>query len=243
MWDWQKGKSLAKSTGHQERVFDLQFNPFNENGLVSCGVKQISFWTLIGNTLQKKKGLFGKTKDIQTMFCLAFSKRKDFYYTGTINGQVYVWNNNQLEEILGGVHNGSVFTIYAMPDGFITGGKDGCIRTWDANFTALERIELKSLLSAKPSAEFYCHDDLFVRSIFCRDGQLLVGTQTCEIYQLDMNDLTKVDCVCKGHGEGELWSLACSPVSPNIIATASDDSSVRYFNRHFILTTTPTKQQ
>ena len=147
IWNWKKGSILAKSSGHQEKVFDLQFNPFVENGLVSCGVKQISFWTLTGNTLSKKKGLFGNTKDIQTMFCVAFSKQKDVYYTGTMNGQVYVWKGNQLEEILPGVHNGSVFTITALPDGFISGGKDGIIRTWDTNFSPIETIEIKHLIN------------------------------------------------------------------------------------------------
>ena len=149
---------LAKSSGHQERVFDLQFSPYKENALVSCGVKQISFWTLIGNTLQKKKGLFGQTKDIQTMFCVAFAKDKEVYYTGTMNGQIYVWKGNQLEEILPGVHNGSVFAITSSSDGFITGGKDGRIRTWDANFSPLETIELKFLLSEHPKADIFNTD-------------------------------------------------------------------------------------
>jgi microtubule-associated protein-like 6 len=141
-----------------KKVFDLQFSPFGDNALVSCGVKQISFWTLIGNTLQKKKGIFGKTKDIQTMFCLAFSKEKDVYYTGTMNGQVYVWKGNQLEEIVPNVHTGSVFTITPVADGFVTGGKDGCIRTWDSNFTALETINLKTLLGEKHGVEYVCHE-------------------------------------------------------------------------------------
>jgi WD40 repeat protein len=147
VWDWTKGKILAKSTGHQERVFDLQFNPYKENALVSCGIKQISFWNLIGNTLQKKKGIFGQVKDIQTMFCMAFSKEKEIYYTGTMNGQVYVWEGNQLKEIIPGVHNGSIFTMVAVEDGFITGGKDGKIRTWDASFSPIDTIDLVLLIS------------------------------------------------------------------------------------------------
>lgn len=97
---------------------------------------------------------------MQTMFCLAFSKEKDVYYTGTMNGQIYVWKGNQLEEIVPNVHAGSVFAISPVSDGFITGGKDGCIKTWDSNFTALENINLKSLLGEKHSAEFLVHEGL-----------------------------------------------------------------------------------
>ena len=42
-------------------MFDAQFHPGNDNALVSCGVKHIKFWTLCGNSLDSKKGLFGKT--------------------------------------------------------------------------------------------------------------------------------------------------------------------------------------
>lgn len=116
--------------------------------------------------MQKKKGIFGKTKDIQTMFCLAFSREKDVYYTGTMSGQVYVWKGNQLEEIIPDVHKGSVYTIAAVADGFITGGKDGCIRTWDAGFQPVEKISLKDLLGAKQSVEFMCHEGKKKHTLF-----------------------------------------------------------------------------
>jgi WD40 repeat protein len=45
-----------------------------------------------------------------------------------------------------------------------------------------------------------------------------------------MNNLSKVDCLCKGHAEGELWSLAVSPINPDIFATASDDCTVRVWS-------------
>lgn len=124
----------------------MQFNPFKENSLVSCGVKQISFWTLIGNTLQKKKGLFGQPDKMSTLFSLAFSKEKFIYYTGTISGKIYVWKENQLEDIRNDAHAGSVFAILALNDGFITGGKDGRIRIWDSNFIALETIDLRTVI-------------------------------------------------------------------------------------------------
>lgn len=38
------------------QIFDIQFNPYQENLLVSCGVKHIKFWTLCGNALNPKKG-------------------------------------------------------------------------------------------------------------------------------------------------------------------------------------------
>lgn len=132
---------------------------------MSCGVKQISFWNLIGNTLQKKKGIFGKTNDITTMFCLSFSKDKDkeLYYTGTINGQIYIWKNNQLEEILPNVHESSIFSLIQTPDGYATAGKDGLIRIWDSTFHPIETINVRALLNKHENSElFYSNGKNFV---------------------------------------------------------------------------------
>lgn len=46
------------------QIFDIQFNPYQENSLVSCGVKHIKFWTLCGNALNPKKGCKSKNTNI-----------------------------------------------------------------------------------------------------------------------------------------------------------------------------------
>jgi hypothetical protein len=83
------------------------------------------------------------------MFCMSFGKQKDkeMYYTGTMNGQIYVWKGNQLEEMIPGAHEGVIYCMIPYENGFITAGKDGRIRTWDPNFTAIEIIDLKALLN------------------------------------------------------------------------------------------------
>ncbi len=60
VWDWRKGKPLSTTRGHSDRIFDVQFNPYMSNTLVTCGVKHIKFWSLCGNSLSGKKGIFGK---------------------------------------------------------------------------------------------------------------------------------------------------------------------------------------
>jgi WD40 repeat protein len=232
IWDWRKGKILTKSAGHQERIFELQFRPGTDNQLVSCGVKQISFWKLIGNTMQKKKGIFGNPKNITTMFCLAFSDAdKDLVYTGTILGQIYIWKGQELKEIIPSVHSSSIFQITPLNGGYATAGKDSCIRTWDASFAPLESINLKQTMSHMNSPDFFFPHELVIRSIVAKNSRLLIGTQSSEIFEVDLaNDDLGAKCLCKGHGEGELWSLAVSPVDPDVCATASDDKTVRVWN-------------
>ena len=60
MWDWRKGRILSSTRGHNDRIFDVQFNPFLPNTLVTCGVKHIKFWSMSGNSLTGKKGIFGR---------------------------------------------------------------------------------------------------------------------------------------------------------------------------------------
>jgi WD40 repeat protein len=45
-----------------------------------------------------------------------------------------------------------------------------------------------------------------------------------------LKNRNQIECICNGHSEGELWSLAMSPVSSDVFATASDDHTVRIWN-------------
>ncbi|CAH3196152.1 unnamed protein product [Porites evermanni] len=109
VWDWKKGRVLATVRGHTDRIFDIQFNPYQENLLVSCGVKHIKFWTLCGNALNPKKGVFGKAGEIQTNLCLAFGPN-DVTFSGTLSGEIYKWKGHNLAGSIPNAHtllNGS----------------------------------------------------------------------------------------------------------------------------------------
>ena len=46
--------------GHKDKIFVIKWNPHDNNRLVTVGVKHIKFWSLCGNALSAKKGVFGK---------------------------------------------------------------------------------------------------------------------------------------------------------------------------------------
>ena len=92
------------------QVLDTQFHLFQDNTIVSCGVKHIKFWTLCGNALTAKKGIFGKVGEIQTLLCLAFGP--DYVtFSGTLSGDIYVWQANNLQRIIQDAHkvSGDIF--------------------------------------------------------------------------------------------------------------------------------------
>lgn len=236
VWDWKKGKVLAKSIGRQSKIFDIQFNPHKHNSLIACGVNHITFFNLIGNTLDKKKGLFGNNKNIQTMFTLAIGEQegsgKDTRlacYAGTLNGKIYSWKGNQLEEIID-AHNGSIYSISKYSEGYLTSGRDGKIKKWDFKFNPLLEINLKDLFSIKKLPQYSgCDEEFVVRSLHNHESKVLIGSESSEVFEFDLNTY-ELNCVVKGHGEGELWALAVSPINANIFATASDDRTVRVWD-------------
>ncbi|EGW07847.1 Echinoderm microtubule-associated protein-like 6 [Cricetulus griseus] len=220
IWDWRKGKLLASATGHSDRIFDISWDPYQPNRMVSCGVKHIKFWTLCGNALTAKRGIFGKTGDLQTILCLACAK-EDITYSGALNGDIYVWKGLTLIRTVQGAHSAGIFSMYACEEGFATGGRDGCIRLWDTDFKPITKIDLRETEQG--------YKGLSIRSVCWKADRLLAGTQDSEIFEVIVRERDKPVLILQGHCEGELWALALHPKKP-LAVTGSDDRSVRLWS-------------
>ncbi|KAG7492916.1 hypothetical protein MATL_G00019970 [Megalops atlanticus] len=220
VWDWKKGKVLATATGHSDRIFDIAWDPYQQHRLVSCGVKHIKFWALCGNALTPKRGIFGKTGDLQTILCLATAK-DDVTYSGALNGDIYVWKGLTLVRTLQAAHGAGIFSMYACEEGFATGGRDGCIRLWDVDFKPITKIDLRE--------GEHGYKGLSIRSVCWKADRILAGTQDSEIFEVMVRDRDKPVLIMQGHSEGELWALAVHPKQP-LAVTGSDDRSVRLWS-------------
>uniref|UniRef100_G1KN37 EMAP like 5 n=1 Tax=Anolis carolinensis TaxID=28377 RepID=G1KN37_ANOCA len=220
VWDWRKGKLLSMAPGHTDRIFDISWDLYQPNKLVSCGVKHIKFWNLCGNSLTPKRGVFGKTGDLQTILCLACA-RDEVTYSGALNGDIYVWKGINLIRTIQGAHAAGIFSMNACEEGFATGGRDGCVRLWDLNFKPITVIDLRETDQG--------YKGLSVRSVCWRGDHILVGTQDSEIFEIVVHERNKPFLIMQGHCEGELWALAVHPTKPLAI-TGSDDRSVRIWS-------------
>lgn len=67
----------------------------------------LQFWSLCGNSLTPKRGVFGKTGDLQTILCLACA-RDEVTYSGALNGDIYVWKGINLVRTIQGAHAVSI---------------------------------------------------------------------------------------------------------------------------------------
>ncbi|XP_046714063.1 echinoderm microtubule-associated protein-like 6 isoform X3 [Silurus meridionalis] len=220
VWDWKKGRVLATATGHSDRIFDISWDPFLPHRLVSCGVKHIKFWTLCGNALTPKRGIFGKTGDLQTILCLATAK-EEVTYSGALNGDIYVWKGLNLVRTIQAAHGAGIFSMHSCEEGFATGGRDGCVRLWDVDFKPITKIDLKEAEQG--------YKGLSIRSVCWKADRILAGTQDSEIFEVMVRDRDKPLLVMQGHSEGELWALDLHPKQP-IAVTGSDDRSVRLWS-------------
>ncbi|XP_055449170.1 echinoderm microtubule-associated protein-like 5 [Psammomys obesus] len=220
VWDWKRGKMLSMAPGHTDRIFDISWDLYQPNKLVSCGVKHIKFWSLCGNALTPKRGVFGKTGDLQTILCLACA-RDELTYSGALNGDIYVWKGVNLIRTIQGAHTAGIFSMNACEEGFATGGRDGCVRLWDLTFKPITVIDLRETEQG--------YKGLSVRSVCWRGDHILVGTQDSEIFEIVVHERNKPFLLMQGHCEGELWALAVHPTKP-LAVTGSDDRSVRIWS-------------
>ncbi|MGH0132992.1 UNVERIFIED_CONTAM: hypothetical protein FKN15_059554 [Acipenser sinensis] len=201
-------------------IFDIAWDPYQQNRLVSCGVKHIKFWALCGNALTPKRGIFGKTGDLQTILCLA-SAKDDITYSGALNGDIYVWKGLNLVRTIQGAHGAGIFSMYACEEGFATGGRDGCIRLWDTDFKPITKIDLRETEQG--------YKGLSIRSVCWKADRILAGTQDSEIFEVMVRERDKPLLIMQGHCEGELWALDLHPKKP-LAVTGSDDRSVRLWS-------------
>ncbi|MEQ2213211.1 hypothetical protein XENOCAPTIV_011337 [Xenoophorus captivus] len=194
IWEWKKGKILATATGHSDREPSDSFWLF------------LQFWSLCGNALTPKRGIFGKTGDLQTILCVA-SAKDDITYSGALNGDIYVWKGINLTRTVQSAHG--------------VRGRDGCIRLWDVDFKPVTKIDLREAEQG--------YKGLSIRSVCWRADRILAGTQDSEIFEVMVRERDKPLLIMQGHSEGELWALDVHPKKP-LAVTGSDDRSVRLWS-------------
>ncbi|XP_061940142.1 echinoderm microtubule-associated protein-like 2 isoform X8 [Apis cerana] len=215
IWDWQKGERGTKITETKcsvDTVVCAEWHPLERNQIVSCGKGHLSFWSLDnGGMLYKRMGIFESREKPRYVTCVAFNQNGDVL-TGDSNGNIIVWGRgtNTISKIVRNVHEGSIFSICVLKDGFIVtgGGKDGKILYFD-----------ESLNLTGEEAQIEDHFGGIRTLAEGRGSQLLIGTTRNCILVGDVG--MGFNPAMLGHAE-EVWGLAAHPTLPQF-ATAGHD--------------------
>uniref|UniRef100_A0A8D3CT59 HELP domain-containing protein n=1 Tax=Scophthalmus maximus TaxID=52904 RepID=A0A8D3CT59_SCOMX len=217
VWNWQKEKQLADVKCSNDSVLGAMFHPMDANLIVTCGKSHINFWTMEGNTLTKRQGLFEKHEKPKYVLCVAFAQNGDAI-TGDSSGNIYVWakGGNRISQVVSGAHEGGIFSVCVLKDGTMVsgGGKDRKVVLWDHDYRKQAEMEVgepfgpvRALAEGKP-------------------GELFVGTTKNAIIRAAFPDT--LTPVVQGHTD-ELWGLDVHPSMEQFV-TCSQDKQVHLWD-------------
>uniref|UniRef100_A0A669AVT0 EMAP like 2 n=1 Tax=Oreochromis niloticus TaxID=8128 RepID=A0A669AVT0_ORENI len=233
VWNWQKEKQLAEVKCSNDSVLAAVFHPMDTNLIVTCGKSHINFWTMEGNTLTKRQGLFEKHEKPKYVLCVAFAENGDAI-TGDSSGNLYIWAKGTIKEgtkgqqpmfcgtrisqVVSGAHEGGIFSVCVLKDGTMVsgGGKDRKVVLWDHDYRKKATMEVgesfgpvRALAEGKP-------------------GELFVGTTKNAIIRAAFPDT--LTPIVQGHTD-ELWGLDIHPTMEQFV-TCSQDKQVHLWDAH-----------
>uniref|UniRef100_A0ABI7ZHM6 EMAP like 1 n=1 Tax=Felis catus TaxID=9685 RepID=A0ABI7ZHM6_FELCA len=210
VWDWQKGERLADAKCSNEAVFAADFHPTDTNIIVTCGKSHLYFWTLEGNSLIKKQGLFEKQEKPKFVLCVTFSENGDTI-TGDSSGNILVWGKgtNRISYAVQGAHEGGIFALCMLRDGTLVsgGGKDRKLISWNGNYQKLRKTEIPEQFGP-------------IRTVAEGKGDvILIGTTRNFVLQGTLSgDFAPIT---QGHTD-ELWGLAIHASKPQFLTCGHD---------------------
>ncbi|NXJ61852.1 EMAL1 protein, partial [Rostratula benghalensis] len=210
VWDWQKEEKLADVKCSNEAVFAADFHPTDTNIIVTCGKSHLCFWTLEGNSLIKKQGLFEKQEKPKFVLCVTFSGNGDTI-TGDSSGNILVWGKgtNRISHAVQGAHEGGIFALCMLRDGTLVsgGGKDRKLISWNGNYQKLHKTEIPEQFGP-------------IRTVAEGKGDVvLIGTTRNFVLQGTLSG--DFFPITQGHTD-ELWGLAVHSSKPQFFTCGHD---------------------
>uniref|UniRef100_A0A4W5QIN8 EMAP like 2 n=1 Tax=Hucho hucho TaxID=62062 RepID=A0A4W5QIN8_9TELE len=216
VWNWQKEKQLADVKCSNDSVLAAAFHPMDANLVVTCGKSHLNFWTMDGNTLTKRQGLFEKNEKPKYVLCVAFAENGDAI-TGDSSGNIYVWSTsnippgggNRISQVVARAHEGGIFSLCVLKDGTLVsgGGKDRRMVLWDHDYHKQSEMEVPEAFGP-------------VRAVTeGKQGELLVGTTKNTILTGSFPET--LNPIVQGHTD-ELWGLDIHPSMEQFVTCGQD---------------------
>ncbi len=190
-----KGPVVGTCKGGRANILGVCFNKAGDTLACAC-VKEVNIIKITPGKLRKTKCSGLKGANLTSIMCCGYLKNT--LLCGSVKGNLLLFSGTSFTKALK-AHSSALNSIWIRENdlGFLTGGNDGIILTWDSKYTTTNRITI-----VKPEVHSLCPR---VRSL-CEDsdGNMLVGLRGGEILEIQ-NGTPKV--YLRGHWDKELWGL------------------------------------
>jgi len=216
-------------------VWTSRINQDGSYGFITAGhnfesqARGPQFWTLnpYNGELDHVKGETRKVKRSYT--CLCWSPREDLLLAGTETGDVAVFYNTRLQEIIPTCRGAVMNIVGPMANGvFVAGGYDGSIVPFSPNVSLpyasgdlltpgvpdVRRMPSAAEIMGGVSSMTYIQDT----------DEVLIGSTCCLTYKMNMGDFSLG--VLRENHMGPVTQVCFNPNADDLFATSSEDKSV-----------------
>lgn len=225
VFDVETGNCIAMNKGGGNQIVDIHM--MNDQDFVTCGVRHYKLWKLNGGVLSDKNGKFKRGK--YSNMIVNVTSHKKCFITGTLKGEVLIWNGTTVTKCISGKHEGPVDAIEVHKDYIFTGGRNGNIAILDEKYNVVNTISITKLPSVCPGINAFAYDG----------SKLIIGTRGSEIYEVDFKmtspDIKLVHEITAGHyspcrkDNNEVWGLCVVPKT-DLYISVGDDATLRVWN-------------
>ena len=212
-----------------ENVWALAVSPGWDQAAAGDGTGHIQLWNFDGETLQAKMSL----EHPGGVFTLAFSPDAHLLVSAGAGQDIVAWDLNtgkQAWKTTANAHEGEIWSVVFSPDGryVASAGYDQTVRVWNAE-------------TGSAIGEPFAFDrDVYALTFNKGGDQLLVAGYENRIHVLNFSPAGVLQLVTdlEGH-DAAVNSLSFNPQFDSILASTSDDKTLRIWNLNLNQPTDP----
>lgn len=214
---------LAYNRGPSDSIFHICFDGTGNSLAFGCK-RGIYFGSIKSRAIKLKRGRkWTPNCPKQAVLCLTSIDQN--IVGGTHSGQLVIFKDNDLISDKS-AHKSACTAICKRKNGkgFITGGNDGIIITWDSNFNKVFEI---SLLKDLTTTKFQSMNTKIRAITEDMNQDITIGTRGGELIEIKKD--ASFGILNRGHFNKELWGL-CHLKKREEFITVGEDSMLAIFN-------------
>lgn len=225
---WYDGHVISSTSVSPQKMLWSHYMSLGEFPVAIGGAGIMYFFRPSGKTLERVRGVFGRRRKLQPILCGAEGEvvsgafKETVLLTGTVTGHIYVWNQQRVTSTVT-AHDGPIYAITSIRQGFATAGKEGLVKLWSTKLQLVHTYNIR-MFSPQPYGPA-CH------ALKCNlvGTRLAVGMKTSEIYEISLPTHSSV-LLLEGHSYCELQGVDCNPQDGDEFATVGDDGILRVWS-------------